>query len=647
MAKQEWYKVGNKDILDEGRVTTVTAGVKPICLARFKGEYRALDNACPHQGGPLGEGQIVNDYVVCPWHAWEYSPLDGTPPEGFEDNVATYPVEERDDGVYVAVEEIEPIYTISDQMMEVAVDWGLTHVFGMVGHSNLGLARAMQYQADLGKLTFIGVRHEGAAAFAASGYAKLTGKPAACFGIAGPGSTNLLTGLWDAKVDRAPILALSGQVNTQVLGPGAFQEVDLAAAFSAVAEWSQTVLGAKNASDLMALALKHAIVNCDVAHLIFPDEVQVAPGSEEPPPTPQHGRISTTAIAPPQAEFNEALELIRNAKIVTIIVGHGARFHQEKVIKLAETLNAPVITTFKAKGLIPDDHPLACGVLGRSGTPVGSMMMYRGEVLLVLGASFSNHTGISEKKKIIQVDYDRMMLGKFHPVDVPLWGDIGTSVDLLCDALADEQWERDFIPQEIAGRWASWREEKGKRAGDSDKNGINSAHLFAELSQVVPENAVLAVDVGNNTYSFGRYFETKAGQDVLMSGYLGSIGFAFPAAIGAWAATSQRKIIAVAGDGGFGQYAMEFTTAVKYNMPITLILLNNSQLGKISKEQRAGEFPVWQTRLVNPNFAEFAVSCGGWGRRVTQSNELADALAEGLAQDKPAIVEILTDPLKI
>ncbi len=647
MAKNEWHRVADKDSLPDGRVMTVTAGVKTICLAHFEGSYYALDNHCPHQGGPLGEGQIENGFVVCPWHGYEYTPQDGTPPGGYDDAVETYPLEVRDDGIYIAVEPEKHPYTISHQMMEVAVDWGLTHIFGMVGHSNLGLAEAIRVQEENGKMTFIGVRHEGAAAFAASAYAKLTGKPAACLGIAGPGSTNLLTGLWDAKVDRAPILALSGQVNTQVLGPGAFQEVDLASAFSSVAEFSQTVLGAKNASDLMALALKHAIINRDVTHLIFPDEIQVAPGLEKPPSTPKHGRVSTTQITPPQAELNEAVDLIRNANIVSIIVGHGARFHKEKIIKLAETLQAPIITTFKAKGLVADSHPLACGVLGRSGTPVGSSMMGRADVLLVLGASFSNHTGISTKKKLIQVDYDRMTLGKFHPVDVPLWGDIGVTVDYLCETLDGTPHKREFIPKEIAARWGRWREEKQSRANDSQNNGLNSAFLFHHLSEIVPENAVLAVDVGNNTYSFGRYFESKQGQDVLMSGYLGSIGFAMPASIGAWAAAPDRPIVAVAGDGGFGQYAMEFTTAVKYNIPVKVILLNNSELGKISKEQRAGEWQVWQTSLVNPNFAEFAQSSGGWGKRVTDPSQLRGILTEAFAQPGPALVEIITDVLQI
>jgi len=647
--KQVWHKVAETDPLQDNSVMNAVAGVHAICLAKYEGKYYALDNHCPHQGGPLGEGLIENGYVRCPWHGYEYAPEDGSPPGGYDDRVETYPVEERDDGIYVAVVGEEEKDTVSKQMMAVATDWGIDACFGMVGHSNLAVADAIRAEEAKGNLTYIGVRHEGAASFAASGYAKLTGKPAMCIGIAGPGSTNLLTGLWDAKVDRAPIIALSGQVQTQVLGPGAFQEIDLSAAFNSVADWSQTVLNNKNASDLMALAIKHATVNRDVAHLIFPDEIAFAEAADPHPETPKHGRVSTTEIAPPQAQLDEAVEAIKEARLVTIIMGRGANEFKDEIIALAEQIEAPVITTFKAKGQIPDDHPLACGVLGRSGTIVGSTMMGRADVLLVFGASFSNHTGISKTKKIIQVDFDRMTLGKFHPVDMPLWGDIGVTCQMMHDALdgVTFTYERDYVRREIAGRWKLWREEKAHRASESDEDGVNSALLFREMSAVCPEDAVISVDVGNNTYSFGRYFETKRGQECLMSGYLGSIGFAFPAAIGAAVAAPDRPIWAVAGDGGFGQYAMEITTAVKYNLPIKLVLLNNGEIGKISKEQRGVNVPVWATSLVNPNFSEFAQSAGAWGKRVSKNADVLSAMEELSAIDGPGILEIMTDVLKI
>ena len=192
-----WYRVlDNRNSLPEGRVKSVTAGHKGICLTHFEGKFSALDNKCPHQGGPLGEGSIEKGMLRCPWHGWDFHPCTGLPPGGYDDGVPTYEVKEEDGVVYVGLEP-EPVHepTISDIMVETMINWGVDRVFGMVGHSNLGFADAMKRKEQEGKLKYFGIRHEGAASFAASAYGKLTGKPAACFSIAGPGATNMYTGL--------------------------------------------------------------------------------------------------------------------------------------------------------------------------------------------------------------------------------------------------------------------------------------------------------------------------------------------------------------------------------------------------------------------------------------------------------------------
>ena len=637
-----WHRVLAPDELPEGRVKTVSAGPHSFAVTHYAGRYAALSNRCPHQGGPLGEGSIEKGMLRCPWHGYDYCPLDGSSP--FGDSVPTFPIEIRDDGVYVGIEaEKRHIRTVTDVMAETMVNWGVRHVFGMVGHSNLGLADALRRQEEAGRLTYIGIRHEGAAAFAASAYGKLTGRPAACLTIAGPGATNLLTGLWDANVDRSPVLALTGQVDTQVLGPGAFQEVDLSAAFGKVARWTQPVLETSKHAELMALACKHAILQQGPTHLIFPDEVQTLAAGNGDAPGPD-GRLTPLEISPPARALDEALELIATANRPVIIVGHGARFHRDQVVALAEQIGAPVITTFKAKGQIADDHPLACGVVGRSGTPVASWFMNECDLLIVLGASFSNHTGIYPGKPIIQVDIDPLQLGKFHPVTVPVWGEIGSVLDSLSKRISAPPANRVDQRPEVAERWAIWRTEKASREHDDRGRGVNSAAVFAALSRHVPEHAVIAVDVGNHAYSFGRYFECKPGQSVLMSGYLGSIGFGYPAAIGAWAAAPDRPIFAVTGDGGFAQYMAELLTAVKHKMTITHVLLNNGQLGKISKEQRAGDWDVWQTSLHNPDFSKYAEICGALGIRVTDPSQLDESLDAAAAHDGPTLIEVITDP---
>ena len=637
----EWHRVLDREELDVRRVTTVAVGRRTLCVTNIDGRYGAMDNHCPHQGGPLGEGSIEKGWLRCPWHGFDYSPCNGKPPGGFDDAPQAYATQVRDDGVYVALPpEEDPPRSVSNVMVDTMINWGVDAVFGMVGHSNLGFADAMRTAEARGDLRYFGIRHEGAAAFAATAYGKLTGRLSACFGIAGPGSTNLLTGLYDAKVDRAPVLALSGQVPSKDKGRGAFQDLDLEGAFADVAAFSETIHAGADPAEIMSLACKTALVERNVAHIVLPDEVQVLASDVEPSgPT---GRVGSRLIAPPADVLAEALSMIAAASRPLIIVGAGARHEMAQVLQFAEHIGAPVATTFKGKGLISDSHPLGCGVLGRSGTPIASWFMNESDLVIVFGASFSNHTGIASYKPIIQVDDDPMSLGRFHSVDVPMQANVGVAATALIDGLGADADRHDFSA-EVAERWAIWRAEKAQRVDDDRGQGIGAAVLFETLSDHVPDDAVICVDVGNNTYSFGRYFEVT-NQDVLMSGYLGSIGFGFPAAMGAWAAVgANRKVVSVSGDGGFGQYAMDFTTAVKYEMNITHVLMNNAQLGKISKEQRAAHFDVWQTSLVNPNFADFATLCGGLGIRVTDPADLNAALAQAMAHDGPALVEVITD----
>lgn len=648
MSAVEWHRVADAGQPSEGRVRTVLAGQTAVCLTRFEGRVGALDNRCPHQGGPLGEGSIEKGLLRCPWHGYDYDPVTGEPPPPFDDRPEAFEVEERSDGIYVAVPAPEtPERTVSDVLVDTMREWGVRHVFGMVGHSNLGFAEALHRAEDAGHLRYIGIRHEGAASFAASAYGKLTGRAAACFAIAGPGSTNLMTGLYDARADGAPVLAISGQVPSKALGQGAFQDLDLRAAFADVSAYSATVLPDSDHGELMARACKTALTRRGVGHLVLPDEVQVQP-SDQAGVAPA-GRWSAEYPAPTETALASARDALQQARRPVFVLGNGARAGIDDVVALAEAVSAPMITTFRAKGIISDHHPLAGGVLGRSGTPVASWLMNEADLLVVLGASFAHHTGITPYTTTVQVDADPMTLGRFHAIDVPVLGDITHTCRALLPTTADGDWvdQRD----DVAERWRIWRSEKRRRAEDDHGNGLASAAIFAALQDELPADAIVAVDVGNNTYSFGRYVETQQ-QAVVMSGYLGSIGFALPAAMGAWAAVQDdiaaglpaRKVVSVSGDGGLGQYLAEITTLVKYDMDVTHIVLNNQQLGKISKEQRAVQYEVWQTSLTNPDFAALATSCGALGLRVDSREELATTLRTAIAHPGPALVEITADP---
>jgi thiamine pyrophosphate-dependent acetolactate synthase large subunit-like protein len=272
-------------------------------------------------------------------------------------------------------------------------------------------------------------------------------------------------------------------------------------------------------------------------------------------------------------------------------------------------------------------------------------MMNESDLLLVFGASFANHTGIASYKPIVQIDDDRAAIGRFHPVTVGMVADAAPALTALQQAL-DAAGETKAVDQrpDVAARWAIWRPEKARRVADDRGRGVSAAAVFDALSRHLPHDAVVTVDVGNHAYSLGRYLES-AGQPVLMSGYLGSIGFGYPAALGAWAAVGgARPVVAVTGDGGFGQYATELTTAVKYGIPVKHVLLDNHALGKIAKEQRAEDFPVWHTSLVNPDWAEYARLCGATGIRVERRDQLDAAMTEMFAADGPVLLCVEQDP---
>ena len=359
--------------------------------------------------------------------------MTGRPPEGFSDAPIAFAVEERADGTYVALPDVvERPRRVSDVLVETLVAWGVDTVFGMVGHSNLGFADALRKAEGRGEIRYIGIRHEGAAAFAASAYGKLTGRPAACFAIAGPGSTNLLTGLYDARLDGAPVLAISGQVPSKVLGRGAFQDVDLSAVFRDVALSTVTVHAGSDHAELAATAVKHALDGRGVAHLVLPDEVQDLP-SDAPAGAPLGRRADGRGAVPGDVGRRD-----RPAAVCPPAGDHrrpGRPGRDRGDDRARRTARRAVLTTFRAKGLVPDTHPLGAGVLGRSGTPVASWLMNESDVLLVVGASFANHTGIAPYKPIVQIDDTPSAIGRFQGVGVGVLGDAAVSVRAMLDGL--------------------------------------------------------------------------------------------------------------------------------------------------------------------------------------------------------------------
>ena len=636
-----WIRVGPQDLVDVGEVTVVQAGHHAIALSRTESGWGAIANRCPHQGGPLGEGMIEGCWLTCPWHGWEFDPITGAVPGGFDDAVPTFPVEVRDDGVYVAVE--EPAHhdaTLMTQLVDELVEGGIEVVFGMVGHSNLGFADALRGAEVRGDIRFFGIRHEGAAAFAASSYAKLTGRPAVAFAIAGPGATNLYTGMWDAKLSQVPMLAITGQIPTQQLGTRAFQEVPLGRALAPVAGWSKRFSagdGPRVATDMV----HYAVTQNDVAHLVLPDDIQSLPPvdghSGGPQPVPNHLPLTEDDAAAISA-------LIDEAEHPLFVIGRGAVSAAPHVLALAEHIDAAVATTFPAKGSIREDHSLSTGVLGRSGTPVSAAMQTKSDLIVVFGAGMAPHTGITPKRTVVRIDTDHLAARRNTPnVEVFALADAAGAADRLLTAV--EAKDRPDIREWLAARKAWWRSRKAARLGLDRDGRLTSASVFHALEAQIPEDAIVALDVGNTTYSFGRYFEAT-GQRIAMSGWLGSIGYALPGSIGAAAAFPDRTVVAIAGDGGFGQYAMELATVAKYGLDIKVVVLVNDELGKITAEQQLAETHVWATSLRNPSFADMAESLGMFGTRVESLAALEAGMEHLFETPGPGLLEVAGSKLQ-
>ena len=537
--------------------------------------------------------------------------------------------------------------TLSEVLVGRLADCGLKWVFGMVGHSNLGVADAVRKLSGEGRMNFIGIRHEGAAAFACSGYGKLTGRPAACLSIAGPGATNLMTGLYDAKLDGAPAIALMGQVPGSELGYRTFQEIDLTSVFADAVCSSFTLSASTRAEDAAEASFRNSVLNKAPAQIVLPDDAQTHPA-----PSSRLGAeysIKRPKCVPAPDAINEAAAMIAQAKAPAIVAGAGCIGAEKSLAAFAGRFGFPVATTYRAKGVLPDSHPLACGVVGRSGTAVSGEIIRSCDLIIGLGTSFSRHSEIPKDKKTLQLDCDPAAFGRIRTPDFALLGDMSESLPAISAALEGMRPEFASRTGQIESAWAAWREEKSRRAKNSAQNAIDTAAACLALSKYVPENAIVSVDVGNVAYAFGRYFEAKS-QTMLLSFYLGSIGVGLPSAMGAWCASREagrhrgRPVVAVVGDGGIGQYLAEWTTAAKYGMDIKCVVFNNSELAKISLEQRNARFDVWETSLKNPGFAEFARLCGTGAVRISDPSKLDEQLRAAFSLAGPVLIEITTAP---
>ncbi|MEM3000390.1 MAG: thiamine pyrophosphate-binding protein [Candidatus Bathyarchaeia archaeon] len=525
--------------------------------------------------------------------------------------------------------------TVSDVLIEQIAEWGVRYVFGIPGTSTLGLVDAIRKNS---KIQYIQVRHEQTAAFMASAYGKLTGHVAACLGVSGPGATNLATGLYDASLDHSPVLALTGLVARQLIGPGSVQEIDQYSFFEPICVFNKILMSEEQTTMLATLAIKHALLDRGVAHIGVPSDVQKLP--YDAPILPLEGRMPNLAFGQEEALVEKAARVIDQAERPVIIAGFGARGQGTKLMKLAEKISAPIVTTFRAKGVIDEDHVLCAGCHGGIASTAAATLVRKADLLIVIGCSFSDLTQIPEKR-MVQIDINMKIIAKNYPVEVGLIGNSAVLIPKLAEKVQAKQ--NTAYLKEIAQLKHDWMEQL-RREADPSLKPIRPPYIMKVLNEKIADDAVISLDVGENCWWFGRNFQMKRTQKMVMSGYLASMGFGLPGAMAAALAYPDRQIVCITGDGGFSMVMEDFLTVLKYRMPVKVFVLNNQSLGMIQQEQKVEGYEKWQTELYGFNFAEFAKNAGGVGIKVTEPADLEDAVEKALSADKAVVVDIDTDP---
>lgn len=519
-------------------------------------------------------------------------------------------------------------------MTELLEQWGVDHVYGIPGDSINEFIEELRHERN--QLKFIQTRHEEVAALAAAAEAKLTGKIGVCLSIAGPGAVHLLNGLYDAKADGAPVLAIAGQVSSGEVGRDYFQEIKLEQMFEDVAVFNREVHSAETLPDLLNQAIRTAYSKKGVAVLSVSDDLFAEKIKREPvytSPVYIEGNLE-----PKKEQLVTCAQYINNAKKPIILAGQGMKKAKRELLEFADKAAAPIVVTLPAKGVVPDKHPHFLGNLGQIGTKPAYEAMEECDLLIMLGTSFPYRDYLPDDKPAIQLDSDPAKIGKRYPVTAGLVCDSALGLRELTEYIERKE-DRRFLNActEHMQHW--WNEiEKDETEAATP---LKPQQVVARLQEAAADDAVLSVDVGTVTVWMARHFKMNANQDFIVSSWLATMGCGLPGAIASSLAEPERQAIAVCGDGGFSMVMQDLPTAVKYKLPITVVILNNENLGMIEYEQQVKGNIDYVTKLQNVDYAAFAESCGAKGIKVTRAEELAPAFHEALHADQPTVVDVM------
>jgi len=539
--------------------------------------------------------------------------------------------------------------TTAEIIIDTLTQWGVDTIFGIPGDGINGIMEVIRKRQDAGKLKFIQVRHEEAAAFMACGYAKTTGRLGVCLATSGPGGIHLLNGLYDAKLDGAPVLAITGLQFHDVVGTWTQQDVALDKLFIDVAQYNERIMGAAHARNVTELAARSALSRRAVSHITIPVDIQdqeLKDDERSKRNVPDH--VSNVwaegARVPNDGDLRRAAEILNSASKVAILAGQGALSAGEELEKAAELLGGPVLKALLGKACIPDDSPYTTGGIGLLGTAPSQEAMENCDALLIVGSSFPYIEFYPKpgSAKAVQIDRDAARIGLRYPVDIGLVGDAKTALQALLPLLQRKQ-DRSFLEKAQQGM-KDWLGLMDTRATASDMP-MKPQVLAHEISKRLPSNAIVTSDSGTNTTWWARYIMAKRGQMHTCSGNLATMACGFPYAIGAQVAYPDRPVIAFVGDGGFSMLMAEMATCVKYKLPVKVFIVKNNYLGQIMWEQMVflGN-PEFACDLQPIDFAMIARACGAAGFTVEDPSHCGQIVEEALAHNGPAVVEAVADP---
>jgi pyruvate dehydrogenase (quinone) len=539
--------------------------------------------------------------------------------------------------------------TTADVLIETIQDWGVEVVFGLPGDGINAIMEALRTRRD--RIRFVQVRHEEAAAFMACAYAKFTGRLGVCLATSGPGGIHLLNGLYDAKLDGQPVLAITGMAYHDLIDTHTQQDVQLDRLFVDVAKYNARVMGPTHVENVADLACRTALEYRGVAHITVPVDVQeMAVSRRQRSKRNVAGHtsdvVARSARLPADDALRRAAAILNDGCRIAILAGRGALHATDALERVAATLGAPIVKALLGKAAVPDDSPYTTGTVGLLGTRPSQEALEACDTLLMVGTSFPyiEYYPKPGQARGVQIELDPIRIGLRYPVEVGLVGDSRRTLEALLPLL-DPRTDCGFLEEAQKGMraWNALMLERARRRDRPMKPQV-VAH---ELGQRLASDAIVACDSGTITTWWARHIPARRGQLHSVSGNLASMANALPYAIAAQIAYPDRQVVAFVGDGGLSMLMAEFATCVKYRLPVKVVVVKNDTLGQIKWEQMVflGN-PEYGCDLHPIDFAAFARACGGTGLSVDDPAECGAVIAQALATPGPVIVEAVVDPFE-